>query len=219
MMWTRLKSPPAAAILGRRVVLGVDDDNVTTFYLAFALRKFTAASDCRRNLAGDKGLAELLVPGEDGDHPAGDASGPTPADGLLRQRAEGHQGEIRAATSRVALQARPPKGTQPPGGIGRKRAMAAKRGAKRAIPATKRAAEWRKDLHRTHGYLRSNVGEEEGRALDAELEIAPVQIVRRKKFVVTADPAHRLGCLGWYSTSSRRDHIHRPGSIPPGNAG
>jgi hypothetical protein len=55
-------------------------------------------------------------------------------------------------------------------GIGRKRAMAAKRGAKRAIRATKRAAEWRADLRRTHGYLRSRVGEEEGRALDAELE-------------------------------------------------
>jgi hypothetical protein len=54
--------------------------------------------------------------------------------------------------------------------VGRERALAAKRGAKRAIRATKRAAEWRKDLHRAHGYLRSRAGEEEGRALDAELE-------------------------------------------------
>jgi hypothetical protein len=54
--------------------------------------------------------------------------------------------------------------------IGRERALAAKRGAKRAIRATKRAAEWRKDLHRAHGYLRSRAGEEEGKALDAELE-------------------------------------------------
>jgi hypothetical protein len=72
-----------------------------------------------------------------------------------------------ARARREALQARPEPHR---GGIGRKRAMAAKRGAKRAIRATKRAAEWRKNLHRAHGYLRSRIGEEEGRALDAELE-------------------------------------------------
>ena len=71
-----------------------------------------------------------------------------------------------ARTRREAIQARP----KPRRDIGRERALAAKRGAKRAIRATKRAAEWRKDLHRAHGYLRSRAGEEEGRALDAELE-------------------------------------------------
>jgi hypothetical protein len=71
-----------------------------------------------------------------------------------------------ARTRREALQARP----KPRRDIGRERALAARRGAKRAIRATKRAAEWRKDLHRAHGYLRSRAGEEEGRALDAELE-------------------------------------------------
>jgi len=71
-----------------------------------------------------------------------------------------------ARTRREAIQARP----KPRRDIGRERALAAKRGAKRAIRTTKRAAEWRKDLHRAHGYLRSKAGEEEGRALDAELE-------------------------------------------------
>src|SRR6516165_4668207 len=71
-----------------------------------------------------------------------------------------------ARARREAFQARP----KPRRDIGRERALAAKRGAKRAIRATKRAAEWRKDLHRAHGYLRSRAGEEEGRALDAELE-------------------------------------------------
>ena len=71
-----------------------------------------------------------------------------------------------ARARREAFQARP----KPRRDIGRERALAARRGAKRAIRATKRAAEWRKDLHRAHGYLRSRAGEEEGRVLDAELE-------------------------------------------------
>ena len=71
-----------------------------------------------------------------------------------------------ARACREAFQARP----KPRRDIGRERALAAKRGAKRAIRTTKRAAEWRKDLHRAHGYLRSRAGEEEGRVLDAELE-------------------------------------------------
>jgi hypothetical protein len=75
-----------------------------------------------------------------------------------------------ARARRAAIQEQPKPPHRNQGHIGKKRAMAAKRGAKRAIRATKRAAEWRKDLHRAHGYLRSRAGEEEGRALDAELE-------------------------------------------------